>query len=80
MEALLRSVFRVCRSASAPGKQAARRVGLPFAREDSDGRPVAGIETLDVELRRLADVDLPFAIDEGEGFETVAAWRRAHVR
>ena len=47
---------------------------------DSDGRPVAVIETLEVELSRLADVGLQFAIDEGEGFETVAAWRDAHVR
>ena len=47
---------------------------------DSDGRPVAVIETLEVELRRFADVELQFAIDEGEGFETVAAWRDAHVR
>ena len=47
---------------------------------DSDGRPVAVIETLEVELRRFADVGLQFAIDEGEGFETVEAWREAHVR
>lgn len=47
---------------------------------DSDGRPVAVIETLEVELRRFADVDLQFAIDEGEGFETVEAWREAHER
>ena len=47
---------------------------------DSDGRPVAVIETLEVALRRFADVGLQFAIDEGEGFETVAAWREAHVR
>ena len=47
---------------------------------DSDGRPVAVIETLAVELRRFADVDLQFAIDEGEGFESVPAWRDAHRR
>jgi len=47
---------------------------------DSEGRPVAVIETLEVQLRRLADVGLQFAIDEGEGFETVAAWREAHMR
>ena len=47
---------------------------------DSDGRPVAVIETLAVELCRLGDVGLQFAIDEGEGFESVAAWREAHVR
>lgn len=27
---------------------------------------------------RVGDVDLPFALDEGEGFDTVADWRRAH--
>ena len=47
---------------------------------DSGGRPVAVIETIEAELRRFGDVDLQFAIDEGEGFETVAAWREAHVR
>ncbi len=47
---------------------------------DSDGRPVAVIETTAVELCRLADVGLQFAIDEGESFETIAAWREAHVR
>ena len=29
-------------------------------------------------MLRVADVDLVFALDEGEGFETVADWRRAH--
>jgi len=47
---------------------------------DSEGRPVAVIETLAVELCCFAEVGLQFAIDEGEGFETVAAWREAHVR
>ncbi len=31
-------------------------------------------------MRRMADVDLAFASDEGEGFETVADWREAHER
>jgi uncharacterized protein YhfF len=47
---------------------------------DSDGNGVAVIETTAVEVKRLADVDLQFAIDEGEGFETVEQWRAAHVR
>jgi len=47
---------------------------------DSDGRPVAVIETSAVELCRFADVGLQFAIDEGEDFETVQAWREVHVR
>jgi uncharacterized protein YhfF len=55
----------------------------PGAREvvlDSEGRGVAVIETTEVEVRRLGDVDLQFAIEEGEGFETLTAWREAHVR
>ena len=47
---------------------------------DSDGRGVAVIETTAVDVQRFGDVDLAFAIDEGEGFETVAEWREAHVR
>ena len=58
-------------------------VGNPGDRElvvDSEGRGVAVIETTEVEVRRMGDVDLAFAIDEGEGFATVEAWRDAHVR
>jgi uncharacterized protein YhfF len=47
---------------------------------DSDGRGVAVIETTEVEVRRMGDVDLAFAIEEGEGFETLDEWRDAHVR
>jgi len=47
---------------------------------DSGGQPVAVIETTEVVVRRLGDVDLAFAIEEGEGFETLAEWRAAHVR
>lgn len=57
--------------------------GSPGDRElvvDSEGRGVAVIETTEVEVRRMGDVDLAFAIDEGEGFETVEDWRDAHVR
>lgn len=47
---------------------------------DSAGRSVAVIETTAVEVKRMGDVDLGFAIDEGEAFETVQAWFDAHVR
>lgn len=47
---------------------------------DSDERPVAVIETTEVTVVRLGDVDLQHAIDEGEGFSTVADWRHAHER
>lgn len=47
---------------------------------DSAGRGAAVIETVEVAVKRLADVELPFARDEGEGFETLEEWREAHVR
>jgi uncharacterized protein YhfF len=43
-----------------------------------DDEPVAIVETTEVRVVRTGDVDLAFAVDEGEGFETVADWRRAH--
>jgi uncharacterized protein YhfF len=43
-----------------------------------DGEPVAVVETTEVRVVRVDDVDLAFARDEGEGFESVADWRRAH--
>ena len=45
---------------------------------DSAGQPVAVIETAEVRVVRLGDIDLAHAIDEGEGFETVADWRVGH--
>ncbi|MET0492104.1 MAG: ASCH domain-containing protein [Actinoplanes sp.] len=45
---------------------------------DSDDRPVAVIETTEVRVVRVGDVDLRHAIDEGEGYESVAAWRAGH--
>lgn len=47
---------------------------------DSDDRPVGVVETLEVRLVPLGDIDLAFAVEEGEGYESVAAWRRAHER
>jgi uncharacterized protein YhfF len=47
---------------------------------DSDERPVALVETSEVRVVRSGDVDEQFAIDEGEGFESVADWRAAHER
>ncbi|MFF5232852.1 ASCH domain-containing protein [Dactylosporangium sp. NPDC000521] len=45
---------------------------------DSGDRPVAVIELTSVEVRRLGDVDARHARDEGEGHDTVAAWRAGH--
>ncbi|MGO2541148.1 MAG: ASCH domain-containing protein [Specibacter sp.] len=54
------------------------RVGVREVVVDSDGRGVAVIEMTEVRMARLADVDLQHAIDEGEGFTTVAQWRAGH--
>lgn len=53
-------------------------VGLQEVVIDSAGNPVAVIEMTEVRIARLADVDLQHAIDEGEGFTTVAQWRAGH--
>ncbi|MBO2446037.1 ASCH domain-containing protein [Actinomadura barringtoniae] len=45
---------------------------------DSDGRPVAIIETAEVRTLRIGDVDLEHARSEGEGHRTVAEWRVGH--
>ena len=54
------------------------RVGQRELVVDSAGRGVAVIELTAVDVRRISEVDLQFAIDEGEGFTTVAEWRDAH--
>jgi uncharacterized protein YhfF len=47
---------------------------------DSNDQPVAIIETTEVRIRRITDVDDQFAIDEGEGFAGHADWRASHER
>jgi uncharacterized protein YhfF len=45
---------------------------------DSAGEPVTLTEVTGVRVLRLADVDLAHAVGEGEGFSSVAEWRRGH--
>lgn len=42
--------------------------------------PIGVVETTEVRVRPAGQVDLRFAHDEGEGFESVADWREAHQR
>lgn len=53
-------------------------VGERSAVIDSAGRRVAVIEVTEVRVVRLGDVDQPHALDEGEGYESVAQWRAGH--
>ncbi|MEX2546886.1 MAG: ASCH domain-containing protein [Chloroflexota bacterium] len=45
-----------------------------------DDEHVGVVETMAVRVVPAGEVDLQFARDEGEGFETVADWRAAHER
>ena len=45
-----------------------------------DAETIGIVETTEVLIVPAAKVDLQFARDEGEGFETVADWRTAHER
>lgn len=55
-------------------------VGGRMAVMDSAERPVAVLEVTDVRVLPLGEVDLRHALDEGEGYTTVAEWRAAHER
>jgi uncharacterized protein YhfF len=45
-----------------------------------DDEPLAIVETTELRIVPAGEVDLQFAVDEGEGFESVAEWRAAHER
>ena len=68
--ALLRQYAEEAEPLPEPG---ARRIMV-----DSANAPVAVVEVLDVRVIRIGEADLQLAIDEGEGFETVKEWRKAH--
>ena len=53
-------------------------IGKQMVVLDGAGKPRAIVETIELEQRRFCDVDLQFAIDEGEGDETLEDWRRGH--
>ncbi|MEU1125742.1 ASCH domain-containing protein [Streptomyces sp. NPDC005899] len=53
-------------------------VGERSALIDSGGREVAVVELTEVRVLPLGSVDLRHALDEGEGYTSVAAWRAGH--
>jgi uncharacterized protein YhfF len=54
--------------------------GERFVMEDAHGTARAIVEVTEVRVIPAAEVDLQFARDEGEGFETVQDWHEAHER
>jgi len=55
-------------------------VGQHYMMVGYDDEPIAIVETTDVRIVPCKEIDLQFARDEGEGFESVAAWLAAHER
>ena len=56
-------------------------IGSPgdrFALLGYDDKPVAVIEITEARLVPAGEIDIDFARDEGEGFESVDDWRLAH--
>jgi uncharacterized protein YhfF len=45
-----------------------------------DDEPVGVVELTEVRVVPAGEIDLQFARDEGEGFESVEDWRVAHER
>jgi uncharacterized protein YhfF len=56
------------------------RVDDRYALHDYDDEAVAVVEVTESRVLPAREIDLEFARDEGEGFETVEDWRLAHER
>jgi len=56
------------------------RAGDRLALLGFDDEPVGIVELTEVRVVPAAEIDLQFARDEGEGFESVEEWREAHER
>jgi uncharacterized protein YhfF len=54
--------------------------GDRFVVEDETGTPRAVVEVTEARVIPAREVDLQFAKDEGEGFESVEDWHGAHER
>jgi uncharacterized protein YhfF len=52
--------------------------GTRYALHDFDDKPVAIVEVTDAKVVPASEIDIEFARDEGEGFESVDDWRIAH--
>ncbi|HEY6836248.1 MAG TPA: ASCH domain-containing protein [Gaiellaceae bacterium] len=54
--------------------------GDRFTLHDFDDEPVAVVEVTEARVIPAGEIDVQFARDEGEGFESVDDWREAHER
>jgi uncharacterized protein YhfF len=67
-------------SGLAGGEEPSSQAGDRFVVEDEKGRPRAIVEITEIRVVPASEIDLGFARDEGEGFESVEDWREAHER
>ncbi len=62
------------------GDEPTPSVGDRFALVDHEDRTRAIVEVTEILVVPAGEIDLQFAQDEGEGFESVADWHEAHER
>jgi uncharacterized protein YhfF len=56
------------------------QVGARYVLEDREGTQRAIVEVTEVRVVPAGVIDVQFAREEGEGFESVEDWREAHER
>lgn len=61
-------------------EEALPEVGERVVLAGYDDEPVGTVEVTDVKVVPAAQVEVQFARDEGEGYESVAQWRAGHER
>jgi uncharacterized protein YhfF len=54
--------------------------GDRYSLDDYDDEPVGVVEVTEARVVPAGEIDVQFARDEGEGFESVEDWRLAHER
>jgi uncharacterized protein YhfF len=62
-----------------PG-EVADTAGTRYLLHDYDDEPVAIVEVTEARILTASEIDLQFARDEGEGFDSVDDWHAAHER
>jgi uncharacterized protein YhfF len=67
-------------SGLAEGEEPSAQAGDRFVVEDEKDQPRAIVEITEIRVVPASEIDLGFARDEGEGFESVEDWREAHER
>ena len=67
-------------SGLAESDQPSAKSGDRFVLEDEKGQRRAIVEVTEIRVVPASEIDLAFARDEGEGFESVEDWRVAHER